>query len=77
MYGNTHEALRPQQGPGNRWREAVASQMNADSFHRHYNIDPIVDEKLGTARNREGLHLTRKRHKFRGREIAFAKLDRR
>jgi hypothetical protein len=49
--------------------------MDADSFQRQRDIDPIIDEELGLARRRNGLHLTRKRHKFPDREIAFTKLN--
>jgi hypothetical protein len=38
--------------------------MDADSFERQRDIDPIIDEELGTARGRYGLHFTRKRHEF-------------
>jgi hypothetical protein len=51
--------------------------MNADSFQRQRDIDPIIDEELRSAQSRHGLHLTHKRHEFPGREIAFTELNRR
>jgi hypothetical protein len=38
--------------------------MDADSFERQRDIDPIIDEELGAARGRYRLHFTRKRHEF-------------
>jgi hypothetical protein len=49
--------------------------MDADSFQCQRDIDPIIDEELRSARSGDGLHLTRKRHKFPDREIAFTKLN--
>ena len=66
MHGNTQKTLCPQQLPCDRNRQTIAAQMDADSFQRQCDIDPIIDEKLGPARGRHGLHLTRKRHEFPG-----------
>jgi hypothetical protein len=77
MHGNTQKTLCPQQLPCNRNRQTIAAQMDADSFQRQCNIDPIIDEESGPARGCHGLHLTRKRHEFSGWEIAFTELNRR
>jgi hypothetical protein len=49
--------------------------MDADSFQRQRDIDPIIDEELGPTRSGDGLHLTCKRHKFPDREITLTKLN--
>ena len=54
----------PQHLPCDRQRQTIATQMDADSFQRQRDIDPIIDKELGPAESRHGLHLTRKRHEF-------------
>ena len=66
MHGYTKKTLRSQQLPCDRDRQTIAAQMDTSAFQRQRDIDPIIDEELGPARGRHGLHLTRKRHECPG-----------